>query len=91
MALQFLYQGTGLLKQLVIAAQFGTSAATDGYLIATTIIGVFLTFITLPIRQILIPLFRYNLVARGESIAWSHAALVVNNLAVLLLGVVSIG
>lgn len=91
MTLQLLAQGTGFLKQILIAYQFGTSAAMDGYLVANTIVRLTLAWISLPIRQTFIPLFRYSLTRHGEPVAWANASLVFNNLALVLLCIVLAG
>lgn len=87
MALEGLEQATGLLKQVVIAAQFGTSQRMDAYLVATTAVGLVLLWVTLPIGQTLIPIFRHDLSRHGEVVAWRNAGVLFNNVAVLLVAI----
>jgi putative peptidoglycan lipid II flippase len=91
MALQFLGQLTGLLKQVLIAAQFGTSETMDGYLVATAVVGIILVWVALPINQTLIPMFRYDLAQRGEKTAWDNASTLFNNLALVLILIALVG
>lgn len=84
MALECVDQGTGLLKQMVIAATFGTSASLDAYLVATTVSGLVLLWVTLPINLVVIPMFRHDLAREGERVAWANASLLFNNVAVIL-------
>ena len=91
LVLQVFEQATGLMKQMVIAAQFGTSETMDGYLIATTIVGLILLWVGLPIRQTLIPMFRHDLAKRGERAAWANASVLFNNLLLVLIGIVLLG
>jgi putative peptidoglycan lipid II flippase len=84
MALEGLEQATGLLKQIVIAAQFGTTERMDAYLVATTVVGLVLLWVTLPIGQTLIPIFRHDLSRHGEAVAWRNAGVLFNNVALIL-------
>jgi putative peptidoglycan lipid II flippase len=72
----------------VIAAQFGTSEATDSYLVATTVAGLILLWVGLPIRQTVVPMFRHDLAKRGESAAWGNVGVVFNNLLIGLIAIV---
>jgi putative peptidoglycan lipid II flippase len=90
MALEGVEQVTGLVKQMVIAARFGTSAQMDAYVVATTIAGLVILWVTLPTNQVLIPMFRHDLARAGESRAWANVSVVFNNLAVLLI-VIAVG
>ncbi len=89
--LQLLTQGTGLLKQLVIAALFGTSAMMDAYFVALGIIDLVQVWISLPIRQVLIPMFRHDLAQRGEQAAWTNFNLLFNNFVILLVAIALVG
>ena len=86
--LQVFEQITGIVKQAVIAAQFGTSARMDTYVVATTVVGLMLIWVGLPIRQTLIPMFRHELARRGEQAAWASLSVLLNTLAVALIAVV---
>jgi len=91
LVLQVVEQATALLKQMLIAAQFGTSETMDGYLIAMTIVGLVILWVGLPIRQTLIPMFRHDLAKRGERAAWANASVLFNNLLLVLIGIVLLG
>jgi putative peptidoglycan lipid II flippase len=88
LVLQVVGQATALLKQVVIAAQFGTSDATDSYLVATTVAGLILLWVGLPIRQTVVPMFRHDLAKRGESAAWTNVGVLFNNLLIGLIAIV---
>lgn len=85
MALQLFDMITGLLKQVLIAAQFGASATMDGYLVATTIVGLILLWVSLPIRQVVIPMFRYDLAQQGEKVAWANFSILLNDLVLVFI------
>ena len=84
LVLQVVEQATALMKQVLIAAQFGTSETMDSYLMATTIAGLIVLWVGLPIRQTVIPMFRHDLAQRGEPFAWANASLLLNNLLIVL-------
>lgn len=83
--LQLLAQVTGLAKQVLIAAQFGTSEAMDAYLVAMAVVGLILTWVSLPINQTIIPMFRYDLSRQGERIAWANASILFNNFVLVVI------
>ncbi|MGH7960704.1 MAG: lipid II flippase MurJ, partial [Candidatus Binatia bacterium] len=89
--LQLATQGVGFLKQILVASQFGTSATMDAYVVATTVIGLILLWVTLPTKQLVIPVFRHNLARQGEPAAWEQVSILLNNLVPLLIGVVVAG
>ena len=91
MVLQVFDQITGLLKQMVIAAHFGASETMDSYLVATTVVGLILLWVGLPIRQTLIPMFRYDLTQRGERAAWANTSVLFNDLLLVLIFIVLAG
>ncbi|MGH7805633.1 MAG: murein biosynthesis integral membrane protein MurJ [Candidatus Binatia bacterium] len=78
--LQVCTQLTGLLSQTMIAAWFGTSAVTDAWVVAISVVSLVTLWITLPIRQVLIPMFRHDLTKLGEDAAWRNATVLMNNL-----------
>ena len=84
LALRVVEKATGLLKQIWIAAAFGTSAVMDGYLAATSIIGLIISLVGLPVQQALIPLFRHDLAQRGERAAWANISVLFNTLVMVL-------
>src|SRR5262249_3562109 len=83
--LEALTAGAGLLKQMIVAAQFGTSAMTDAYVVAITVTSLIQLWLTLPIRQVILPMFRYDLARHGEESAWANVSILFNNLVFLLL------
>lgn len=91
MGLQILTMITALLKQSLTAAYFGTSETMDAYLVATTVIGLIQILVSNPIRQSLIPIFRHDLVQRGERAAWAGVSILLNNLVLVLIFVVVLG
>jgi putative peptidoglycan lipid II flippase len=91
LVLQVVGQCTGLLKQMVVAAWFGTSALMDGYIIATTIVGLILVWIGLPVQQTIVPMFRHSLARQGERAAWSSLSVLINTLLVVIVVIVALG
>lgn len=91
LGLQVLTQLSGLMKQVLIAAEFGTSETMDGYLVATAVVGLIMLWIRLPINQTLIPMFRYDLARRGEEAAWANFSVLFNNLVLVLTVVAATG
>jgi putative peptidoglycan lipid II flippase len=84
MALEGVEQVTALVKQAVIAAQFGTSQRMDAYVVATTVAGLTLMWVMGPINQVVLPMFRHEMARRGEGSAWARTSVLLNNLTVLL-------
>jgi putative peptidoglycan lipid II flippase len=91
MALQGFEQVTGLLKQILIAAAFGISATMDSYVVAISVTGLIMLWVRLPVRETLIPLFRYDFVRRGERAAWANASVLLNNFFIALILIVLLG
>ncbi|HEX2228737.1 MAG TPA: murein biosynthesis integral membrane protein MurJ [Candidatus Binatia bacterium] len=84
MALGSLEQLTGLLKQVLTAALFGTSESMDSFLIAIAIFGIIRAWISHPIDQTIIPMFRHDLAKQGEKESWANVSVLFNNLALVL-------
>jgi peptidoglycan biosynthesis protein MviN/MurJ (putative lipid II flippase) len=72
MALLIFKDVIGLMKQVVITAQFGTSDTMDGYFVANTLVAVILAWLYQPLERTIIPIFRYDLTQRGEQAAWAN-------------------
>lgn len=89
--LQLLTQVLGLLRQVVIAAQFGTSEVMDGYLVALAVVGLIQLWVSLPINQVLMPIFRHDLARRGEQAAWANISILFNNFSLVLILIVALG
>lgn len=88
---QLVEQFTGFLSQTLLAASFGASARTDAYLLAVTVVGLIQLWTTMPLRQVLIPMFRHDLAKRGEEPAWRDASVLLNNLLVVFALIAVIG
>ncbi len=84
MVLEGVSQVAALVKQVLVAATFGTSSAMDGYLVAFAIAMLISAWIQLPIKQTIIPMFRHDLAQRGERAAWANLSVVINNVGVML-------
>ncbi len=83
-------KGLGMLRESAVAAIFGAVRAMDAFLVALAIPNMFSTWVRMPIRAALVPLFTRHLHEEGEERAWAVASNVVNTLAlglVLLVGV----
>lgn len=91
MGLQLLGYGLALVKQVVVARAFGTSAVMDAFLVAMTVVGLAVAWVLGPVRQIVLPMFRHDVVGRGESVAWANLGRLVSNLTVALLALTLAG
>jgi putative peptidoglycan lipid II flippase len=91
MSLQVFAMLTILLKQVITAAYFGTSETMDAYLLAITVVGLVQVLVSRPIRQTLIPMFRHDLVRHGETQAWATISILLNNVIIVLIGIVALG
>lgn len=89
--LRFLGQCAGLSKQMLVAAWFGISATMDSYVVATTIVGLILLWIGLPVHQTLVPMFRHDLAQRGERAAWANFSILINTLFLVIVAIVVVG
>jgi putative peptidoglycan lipid II flippase len=87
-AFQVLEQAVGLGKQALLGALFGTSAVMDAFIVALTIGGLIQVWMVAPIRQTLIPMFRGDLARSGERAAWTNAGTLLNNIVLILVGIV---
>jgi putative peptidoglycan lipid II flippase len=82
---------SGLLRDLIAAAQFGTSEQMDAFLVATTIMSLIFVWIRSPIQVVVIPFFTQTLATRGERSAWKDASILINTSTVFLLLLALIG
>lgn len=85
MVLELLSQLAALAKQVLVAAQFGTSVEMDRYLAALAIAWLVRMWVSLPIKQTLIPMFRHDMAQRGEASAWARMSVLLNNTGLVLL------
>lgn len=81
----------GLVREIVIARQFGATSATDAYLVALTIPLLFFAILSQALASVVVPVFtEYS--ARGEKRqAWRLSANLFNILFILLTGAALIG
>jgi putative peptidoglycan lipid II flippase len=91
MALALLAKMTGLVRDMIVAWQFGTSPVMDAFLVASTISGLIVVWFRTPIRLFFVPLFSEELSTRGEASAWTKASAPMNSTVVFLLGAACIG
>ncbi|MGH7858385.1 MAG: murein biosynthesis integral membrane protein MurJ [Candidatus Binatia bacterium] len=89
--LQVFEQLTGFLSQALIAGFFGASAVTDAYLMALVVLSLITMWVTLPIMQVVIPMFRYDLARQGEREAWQNVSVLLNNLLIVFVGIAIAG
>jgi putative peptidoglycan lipid II flippase len=85
MGLTLLAKVSGLLRDIIVASQFGTSQAMDGFFVAVTVATLMYMWLKDPIQVVLVPLFTEQLASRGERAAWEDASTLVNTLLVLFL------
>lgn len=91
MGLTVLAKSTGLLRDVIVAAEFGTSAAMDAYLIATSIVSLTFVWFKNPVQVVLVPLFTEELSSGGEASAWRNASVLINTFVVILMGLAAAG
>lgn len=70
----------GILKDVVVASRFGTSAAMDAFLVASGVPLLLTAWLRSPIRSGFVPLFMESLEERGERESWRAAGVVLGNL-----------
>ena len=81
----------GLVREMVIAHQFGVSAATDAYLVAFTLPNVLFTILTGALATVVVPVFN-EYAARGQrDEAWRLFSSVFNLVLVTLLAATVVG
>lgn len=86
---QIVEQLTGFFSQMLLAATFGASARTDAYLLAIAVVGFLQLWTELPLRQVLIAMFRHDLAQRGERAAWRDVSILLNDL-LLVFGLLTV-
>lgn len=81
----------GLVKDIVVAAQFGTTAVMDAFLVAFTVPTIIHSWLRTPIRSGFIPIFSETLEKEGEEKAWRSVGVLLTDLvAVVSLAAVAI-
>jgi putative peptidoglycan lipid II flippase len=91
MTLTLLAKTTGLVRDMVVAWQFGTSPAMDAFLVASTLASLIVVWFRTPIRLFFVPLFSEELSKRGEAAAWKNASVPMNTTVISLLAAAGIG
>lgn len=84
-------KATGLLRDIIMAAQFGTSQEMDAFLVSGMIASLMFVLLKNPIQVVLVPLFTKDLTTRGERTAWENASILINTSIILLLILAGIG
>jgi putative peptidoglycan lipid II flippase len=85
MALAVVSKSTGLVREVIVAAQFGTSEQMDAFLVAATIASLIFVWLRSPIRVAFVPFFMEELSARGERAAWEKGSVIINTVTVFLI------
>ena len=70
----------GLVKDVVVAAEYGTSASMDAFLVAFTIPLLISSWLRSPIRSGFVPLFTEGLERDGEATTWRSAGVFAGDL-----------
>jgi putative peptidoglycan lipid II flippase len=91
MALSLAGKATGLIREIIVAAQFGTSEQMDAFLVAATIVSLIFVWLRSPIRVALVPFLMEERSTRGERSAWEKASVILNTVTVLLIALAAIG
>ncbi len=73
-----------LIKDIIIAARFGTSSDMDSYLVALTIPALVIAWLRSPIRSGFVPLFTERLERDGERKAWNDAGIFVTDFLLII-------
>jgi putative peptidoglycan lipid II flippase len=74
----------GLFKDIVVAAQFGTTAVMDAFLVAFTVPTIVLSWLRTPIRSGFIPVFSDIVEREGEDRAWRSTGVLMSDLVVIV-------
>jgi len=74
----------GLIKDVVVASRFGTTAVMDAFLVAFTISTIIMHWLRSPVRAGFVPLFTEELEKRGEEEAWRAAGTFLGNFMVVV-------
>lgn len=91
MGLTLVGKVTGLLKDIIVAAHFGTSMQMDAFLVAVTIVSLMFIWLRNPIQVLVVPLFTEELASRGERSAWENFSVLVNTAILFFLVFATIG
>ncbi len=75
---------TSLLTNSVVGAVFGATRLMDAFRIVQSIPQLFSTWIEMPVRAAIVPLFTRRRQEQGEAAAWEAVSNIINTLAILL-------
>jgi len=89
-ALALVWKAIGVVRESIVAALFGANRAMDAFVVAKSVPDMVSTWIEMPIRSAIVPLFTRTLHGEGEEAAWRAASNVLNTLAVALLVIVAV-
>lgn len=90
-AMSILSRMLGLGREMSIAYQFGTSAATDAYVLAFTIPFLFMGVVGGAMAATVVPVFAEYVAAGKRDEAWKLFSSVINALALALVAVIGLG
>lgn len=74
----------GLMKDIVVAAQFGTTAVMDAFLVAFTVPTIIHSWLRAPIRSGFIPVFNDTVAKEGEDKAWRASGILMTDLTLIM-------
>ena len=74
----------GLVKDIVVAAQFGTTAVMDAFLVAFTVPTIVLSWLRTPIRSGFIPVFSDVVEREGEERAWRSVGVLMTDMVAIV-------
>jgi len=83
--LSIVAKALALVKDIIVAARFGTSSEMDSYLVALTIPALVIAWFRSPIRSGFVPLFTERLEQYGEHRAWKDAGIFLTDFLLLIL------
>lgn len=81
----------GLVKDVVVASRFGTSASMDAFLVAFTIPTLIVSWFRSPIRSGFVPLFTESLEKKSEKEAWRAVGVFAGDLLALVACIAAAG
>jgi putative peptidoglycan lipid II flippase len=86
-SLAIMSKGLGLMKDVVVAAQFGTSATMDAFFVAFSIPTIITLWFRSPIRAGFVPMFTDTVEQRGEAEAWRDGGVFLGNYFIMTLAI----
>lgn len=80
----------GLVKDVIVASKFGTTATMDAFLVAFTMPTLVTQWLRTPVRGGFVPLFTESLEKKGEDEAWRNAGIFIADFMVLAITLAAI-